>query len=111
MSIKDLKTVKFIKRKLGFKELPELQKELAEKIKSNITECRVRGAKILTLVRKGDHFFDDVSDDIWEIPDTMPEYTPTLAILPMQLLAYYTSVQRGNDVDMPRNLAKSVTVE
>lgn len=88
-----------------------LQKELAEKIKSNITECRVRGAKILTLVRRGDHFFDDVSDDIWEIPDTMPEYTPTLAILPMQLLAYYTSVQRGNDVDMPRNLAKSVTVE
>ena len=88
-----------------------LQKELAEKIKSNITECRVRGAKILVLVEQGDRFFDDDADYIWEVPSTFPEYAPALAILPMQLLAYYISVQRGNDVDMPRNLAKSVTVE
>ncbi len=88
-----------------------LEKSLAEKIKSNITECRVRGAKILVLVNQGDHFFDNDADYVWEIPATWPEYSPALAILPMQLLAYYTSVQRGNDVDMPRNLAKSVTVE
>lgn len=88
-----------------------LQAHLAEKMKSNITECRVRGAKVLVLVTQGNHFFDNDADYIWEIPATLPEYTPALAILPMQLLAYYTSVQRGNDVDMPRNLAKSVTVE
>ena len=88
-----------------------LEKALAEKIKSNITECRVRGAKTLVLVNEGDHFFDNDADYVWEIPHTWQEYSPALAILPMQLLAYYTSVQRGNDVDMPRNLAKSVTVE
>lgn len=87
------------------------QEELQEKTISNITECRVRGAKILAVVMEGNNALDNEADFIWKLPRTMKEFAPVLAILPMQLLAYYTAVANGCDVDKPRNLAKSVTVE
>ena len=87
------------------------QQPLLEKIRSNITECRVRGAKVLSIVEEGCHVLDQVSDTVWEIPRSNPLFSPILSIVPLQLFAYYVAVSKGCDVDKPRNLAKSVTVE
>jgi glucosamine--fructose-6-phosphate aminotransferase (isomerizing) len=60
---------------------------------------------------RGDHEIGSLADDVVFIPETMPELQPILAVLPLQLLAYYVADLKGTDVDQPRNLAKSVTVE
>ena len=87
------------------------QDKLYEKMISNIKEVKARKGSILSIAKIGNNEIDDISDYVIKIPDTMDILTPLLSIVPMQLFAYYVSVARGNDVDKPRNLAKSVTVE
>lgn len=87
------------------------QPELYEKMISNIVEVRTRGGYIFTLTNKGNCVIEDNSDFTVYIPKTHPCFTPSLAVIPLQLFGYYVSVAKGLDVDKPRNLAKSVTVE
>ncbi len=87
------------------------QKALIEKTVSNMEECRARGAYLMSLTSYGNYSVEDVSNFTVYIPKTDPRFSGCLAIVPLQLLAYYMSVARGLDVDKPRNLAKSVTVE
>lgn len=87
------------------------QKKLFEKTMSNMVECRTRGAYLLALTMRGNYSAEENADFTIYIPKTLDCFTPSLAIIPLQLLSYYISVQKGYDVDKPRNLAKSVTVE
>ena len=82
-----------------------------EKSKSSIQEIKARGGKVIALTTEDNKELEKVADDVIYIPKTLEILTPILSFIPMQLLAYYISVERGNDVDKPRNLAKSVTVE
>ncbi len=82
-----------------------------EKIISNIEEVRARKGKLIAIVTEGDDFIQSKVDHTIYIPSTLEFLTPILTIIPLQLLAYYIAVKRGCDVDQPRNLAKSVTVE
>ncbi|HEU4323881.1 MAG TPA: glutamine--fructose-6-phosphate transaminase (isomerizing) [Roseiflexaceae bacterium] len=82
-----------------------------EKMLSNIEQVRARGGQVIAVVTEGDELARAKADVAIEIPETLPLLTPLLAAVPLQLLAYYTAVRRGADVDQPRNLAKSVTVE
>lgn len=82
-----------------------------EKNKSHIQEIKARGGRVIVLTTEGNKELKNIADDIIYIPKTLEILTPILAFIPMQLLAYYMAVERGNDVDKPRNLAKSVTVE
>jgi len=84
---------------------------LYEKSVSNLMEVRARSAPVIAFVSEGDHALDQVADHVFAIPDVHPLLTPLLFTVGLQLLAYYIAVQRGLDVDRPRNLAKSVTVE
>ena len=81
------------------------------KIVSNIEEVKARGGKVIALVNEGDTEIERLADNTFTIPDTMDLLTPILTSLPLQLFAYYVAVRRGCNVDQPRNLAKSVTVE
>lgn len=87
------------------------QEELLEKTISNLKEVKARGASILVIAQEGNKEILDVADDVIYIPRTHWMFTTLLANIPQQLLAYYIAVGLGNDVDKPRNLAKSVTVE
>ncbi|RAT96926.1 glutamine--fructose-6-phosphate transaminase (isomerizing) [Brevibacillus sp. Leaf182] len=87
------------------------QDELHEKMISNITEVKARGAKVLGITLEGHVELHRSVDDVCLIPQTDALLTPVLGVIPLQLISYYTSVALGNDVDRPRNLAKSVTVE
>ena len=87
------------------------QPDLYEKMISNIVEVRTRGGYIFTLTNKGNCAMEDTSDFTVYIPNTHPCFAPSLAVIPLQLFGYYVSVAKGLDVDKPRNLAKSVTVE
>ena len=87
------------------------QKDVLEKTLSNMTECKARGAYLMGLTSYGNYNVEDTADFTAYIPKTDPHFTGLLAIVPLQLLAYYLSVAKGLDVDKPRNLAKSVTVE
>lgn len=87
------------------------QSRLREKTISNITEVRARGAHVVGIGKASDEELRRHVDELITIPDAADEFIPALAVLPLQLLAYYTAVARGHDVDKPRNLAKSVTVE
>lgn len=87
------------------------QSDLYEKTVSNIKEVKARGAKVVLVCGKSAEVGDDVADYIIRIPETDILLMPIVASVPLQLMAYYTAVLRGNDVDQPRNLAKSVTVE
>ena len=87
------------------------QKGLLEKTLSNMTECKARGAFLMGLTTYGNYSVEDIADFTVYIPKTESVFTGSLAIIPLQLLAYYLSVAKGLDVDKPRNLAKSVTVE
>ena len=87
------------------------QPDLYEKMISNIVEVKTRGAYIFTLTNKGNCVMEDTSDFTVYIPKTHSCFTPSLAVIPLQLFGYYVSVAKGLDVDKPRNLAKSVTVE
>ncbi|CAN5175127.1 glutamine--fructose-6-phosphate transaminase (isomerizing) [soil metagenome] len=85
--------------------------QVQEKLISNVMEGRARDARVLAVGSEGDDALSDYADDVLWVPDTLEELTPVLAIIPLQLFAYHTAVARGTDVDQPRNLAKSVTVE
>ncbi|PIQ27716.1 MAG: glutamine--fructose-6-phosphate transaminase (isomerizing) [Bacteroidetes bacterium CG18_big_fil_WC_8_21_14_2_50_41_14] len=82
-----------------------------EKVVSNIQEVKARGGKIIAIVTEGDTAVKELADYVIEIPETEEMLIPLLATIPLQKLAYYMAVMRGCNVDMPRNLAKSVTVE
>ena len=82
-----------------------------EKVISNIQEVKARKGKIIAVVTKGDSAAAELADHVLEIPETEEELVPILASIPLQLLSYYIAVMRGCNVDQPRNLAKSVTVE
>ncbi len=84
---------------------------LKEKLISNVMEGRARDARVLAVATEGDEAVRDYADDVLWVPDTLEELSPVLAVIPLQLFAYHTAVARGTDVDQPRNLAKSVTVE
>lgn len=86
------------------------QTDLMEKTRSNLLEVKTRGGDVTTLIMKGMEGFEDVGH-VMTIPAIHPLWANSLSVLPMQLLAYYESTLRGLDVDKPRNLAKSVTVE
>jgi glucosamine--fructose-6-phosphate aminotransferase (isomerizing) len=81
------------------------------KLISNVMEGRARDAKVIAVATEGDDAITDIADDILWVPETIEELSPILAAIPLQLFAYHTAVARGTDVDQPRNLAKSVTVE
>ncbi|MDR1651203.1 MAG: glutamine--fructose-6-phosphate transaminase (isomerizing) [Synergistaceae bacterium] len=85
--------------------------DLREKTLSNVAECRARKAPTLMLASDGDDGARACADDIIFIPRTEPELFPFIGVIPLQLLAYHTAKALGRDIDMPRNLAKSVTVE
>lgn len=87
------------------------QSDLFDKTISNIKEVKARGAKVLLVCTEGFEVGKDVADTVIRVPATEEMLMPMSAIVPLQLVAYYSSVLRGNDVDKPRNLAKSVTVE
>ena len=87
------------------------QEELIEKTFSNMAECKARGAYLMGLTASGNYSIEDEVDFTIYVPKTDPHFMASLAVVPLQLLGYYTGVARGLDVDKPRNLAKSVTVE
>lgn len=87
------------------------KKGMYEKVVSNIQEIKSRKGKIISVVTEGDTVVRDMSDYSFVIPDTRDCYVPLLAVIPLQLLSYYVAIAKGHNVDQPRNLAKSVTVE
>ena len=87
------------------------QLNLYEKTLSNLVECKSRGAYLMGLTTYGNYNIEDTADFVTYIPRTDPHFTASLAVIPLQLMGYYVSVAKGLDVDKPRNLAKSVTVE
>jgi glucosamine--fructose-6-phosphate aminotransferase (isomerizing) len=82
-----------------------------EKIVSNIQEVKARDGVVIAVVTEGDNIIKDLANHVLEIPDTDTVFSPLLAVIPLQLLSYHIAVMRGCNVDQPRNLAKSVTVE
>lgn len=87
------------------------QPELYEKTVSNMVECKARGAYLCAVTSYGNYSIEDTSDFVIYVPKVDERFMASLAVIPLQLLGYYVSVARGLDVDKPRNLAKSVTVE
>ena len=82
-----------------------------EKMQSNIQEIKARKGPVIALATEGNDEIGKLADDVIFIPKTIEMLTPILSVVPMQLFAYYFAKERGYDVDRPRNLAKSVTVE
>ncbi len=82
-----------------------------DKILSNVAEIRARKGRILSVVNRGDKRIKELSDVVIEVPETLTFFSPIINVVPLQLLAYHVAVKRGCNVDQPRNLAKSVTVE
>jgi len=82
-----------------------------EKVVSNVAEARARSAPVIAIATAGDEHIDRYAHDVVYVPETPEPISPVIAVLPLQLLAYEIAVARGTDVDQPRNLAKSVTVE
>ncbi len=85
--------------------------QIYDKVISNLEEVRARKGKIIVVANYGDEKIAEIADHVIYIPETNQALVPLLAVIPLQLLAYYIAVKRGCDVDQPRNLAKSVTVE
>lgn len=82
-----------------------------EKVLSNIQEVKARKGKVIAIVSEGDDTISRIADEVIELPTTIECLEPLLATIPLQILAYHVAVCKGLDVDQPRNLAKSVTVE
>ena len=82
-----------------------------EKVLGNIAEVRSRGGHVIAVATEGDDHIRTVAEDVFYVPDAIEQLQPLLTVIPLQLLAYHAAVLRGKDVDKPRNLAKSVTVE
>jgi glucosamine--fructose-6-phosphate aminotransferase (isomerizing) len=97
------------------KELPvvciAVRDGVYEKMISNIEQVRARGGQVIAIATEGDKIIRDKADYVIEVPETLPLLTPLLTVIPLQLMSYHIAVRRGCDVDQPRNLAKSVTVE
>jgi glucosamine--fructose-6-phosphate aminotransferase (isomerizing) len=87
------------------------RKDNYEKVVSNIQEVKARGGQLIAIVTEGDTEVKAITDYCIEIPKSFREITPLLSIVPLQLLSYHIALMRGCNVDQPRNLAKSVTVE
>ncbi len=87
------------------------QDSVYEKVVSNLQEIKARSGKVLAIATEGDTHVAEIADDVIYIPKTLEMLTPLLAIVPLQLFAYYVAKELGRDIDQPRNLAKSVTVE
>jgi glucosamine--fructose-6-phosphate aminotransferase (isomerizing) len=87
------------------------QDDVYEKMVSNIEEARARKAPVLAIATTGDAHITEVADDVITIPKVHPAVQPIVSTVPLQLLAYYIGLEKGLNVDRPRNLAKSVTVE
>jgi glucosamine--fructose-6-phosphate aminotransferase (isomerizing) len=87
------------------------QSPVLEKVISNIQEVRARGATVIAVATEGDTEIAQHADQVIEVPRTQWMLAPVLAVIPLQLLAYYIARRRGLNVDQPRNLAKTVTVE
>jgi len=85
--------------------------DVHDKVISNIEEVRARGGRIIAIATEGDTHIADLAEHVIYIPPTLPMLTPILSVIPLHLLAYHIAVLRGCNVDQPRNLAKSVTVE
>ena len=85
--------------------------DMYKKVLSNIQEIKARNGKIIALVSSGDNTISDIADEVVEMPETIECLEPLIASVPLQLLAYHVAVCKGKNVDQPRNLAKSVTVE
>jgi len=88
-----------------------LKDSVYDKVVSNIQEIRARKGPVIAIATEGDKDMEELADDVIYIPKTLEMLSPMLAVIPLQLFAYYVGVARGYDVDKPRNLAKSVTVE
>lgn len=88
-----------------------LRDSLYEKVLGNIQEVRARGGRVIAIATEGDDHIRSYAEEVLYVPEVPEPLSPILTVLPLQLLAYYTAVLRGCDVDQPRNLAKSVTVE
>jgi glucosamine--fructose-6-phosphate aminotransferase (isomerizing) len=82
-----------------------------EKVASNMEEVIARGGRVIAICTKGDEDVRKKAEDVLEVPDTSEALMPILLSVPLQLLSYHVAVLKGTDVDQPRNLAKSVTVE
>jgi len=97
------------------KELPAVviapNDDLHEKVISNIQQVKARGGSVIAIVTKGDAEIPKIADYVLEIPPVAESVSPVVVAVPLQLLAYHIAIMKGCDVDMPRNLAKSVTVE
>jgi glutamine---fructose-6-phosphate transaminase (isomerizing) len=85
--------------------------DVFEKVASNTEEVRSRGGQVIAFVSDGDRKLEGKANYLYRVPGTVPCLTPVLMAVPLQLLAYKVALLRGSDVDQPRNLAKSVTVE
>lgn len=85
--------------------------KIYDKVVSNVQEIKARKGKIIAVVTKGDEDIKKIADFCIEIPDTEECLTPLLSVIPLQFLSYYIARIKGRNVDQPRNLAKSVTVE
>ncbi|HIE09272.1 MAG TPA: SIS domain-containing protein, partial [Armatimonadetes bacterium] len=81
------------------------------KMLSNMEEVKSRGGKIIAVATEGDEKVSALADEVFFVPETIEDLTPLLTVIPLQLLAHHIAMLRGLDVDRPRNLAKSVTVE
>lgn len=84
---------------------------LFDKVLSNVREIKARGGRIIAITTEDCALLDPFADYVIRVPQTLPMLMPLVTCIPLQLLAYHIAVLRGNDVDQPRNLAKSVTVE
>ncbi len=82
-----------------------------EKVISNIEEVRARGGRVIAVATEGDERINDYAEFVFRVPHVSEPLQPLVSVVPLQLLAYHAAVLRGHDVDKPRNLAKSVTVE
>jgi glucosamine--fructose-6-phosphate aminotransferase (isomerizing) len=82
-----------------------------EKVVSNIQEVKARKGRVISIVTEGDDLIPKMSDYVIEVPPTLDSLMPLVSVIPLQLLSYHIAVMRGCNVDQPRNLAKSVTVE
>ena len=82
-----------------------------DKVISNLAEVRAREGKVIAIATRGDKEIGQQADEVVLVPETAPELQPILTCVPLQLLAYYVADHKGTDIDQPRNLAKSVTVE
>jgi glucosamine--fructose-6-phosphate aminotransferase (isomerizing) len=85
--------------------------ESYEKTLSNLEEARTRGGRVIAIGTEGDLELEEKAEEVFPLPECGQFARPIVEVVPLQLLAYYMAVQKGTDVDQPRNLAKSVTVE